>query len=192
MWQSLSKGHFSPQLVFPIGKLEQDKCVWNDYSLYVMSTVSNSVNSVNSVNSYSAVLPPSPMVFFWYWTVLFAKNMPRRRMILIICRKKWQSVPSSFKPRLWYGAFANIAKMNLIICKNKSSKYEPSYFGCGLFILSLTIFHPHQQLRSLSSPFCPPCFTGGHIAAGEPAELAEQHLKIKSRHSAIVSKLLLP
>ena len=29
-----------------------------------MSTVSNSVNSVNSVNSYSAVLPPSPMVFF--------------------------------------------------------------------------------------------------------------------------------
>ena len=24
----------------------------------------NSVNSVNSVNSYSAVLPPSPMVFF--------------------------------------------------------------------------------------------------------------------------------
>ena len=28
-----------------------------------MSTVSNSVNSVNSVNSYSAVLPPSPMVF---------------------------------------------------------------------------------------------------------------------------------
>ena len=27
-------------------------------------TVSNSVNSVNSVNSYSAVLPPSPMVFF--------------------------------------------------------------------------------------------------------------------------------
>ena len=63
---------FCPQLVFPIGKLEQDKCVWNDYSLYVMSTVSNSVehcqtvsNSVNSVNSYSAVLPPSPMVFFW-------------------------------------------------------------------------------------------------------------------------------
>ena len=111
-------------------------------------------------------------------------------MILIICRKKWQSVPSSFKPRLWYGAFANIAKMNLIICKNKSSKYEPSYFGCGLFILSLTIFHPHQQWRSLSSPFCPACFTGGHIAAGEPAELAEQHLKIKSRHSAIVSKLL--
>ena len=74
--------------------------------------------------------------------------------------------------------------------KKKSSKYEPSYFGCGLFVLSLTIFHPHQQLRSLSSPFCPPCFTGGHIAAGEPAELAEQHLKIKSRHSAIVSKLL--
>ena len=34
---------FCPQLVFPIGKLEQDKCVWNDYSLYVMSTVSNSV-----------------------------------------------------------------------------------------------------------------------------------------------------
>ena len=73
MWQSLSKGHFSPQLVFPIGKLEQDKCVWNDYPLYVMSTVSNSVNSfnsvnsvnnVNSVNSYSAVLPPSPMVFY--------------------------------------------------------------------------------------------------------------------------------
>ena len=43
-----------------------------------MSTVSNSVNSVNSlisvnhvnsvnsVNSYSAVLPPSPMVFFLY------------------------------------------------------------------------------------------------------------------------------
>ena len=29
-----------------------------------MSTVSNNVNSVNSVNSYSAVLPPSPMVFF--------------------------------------------------------------------------------------------------------------------------------
>ena len=32
-----------------------------------MSTVSNSVNSVNnvnSVNSYSAVLPPSTMVFF--------------------------------------------------------------------------------------------------------------------------------
>ena len=107
-------------------------------------------------------------------------------------QKKWQSVPSSFKPRLWYGAFANIAEMNLIICKNKSSKYEPSYFGCGLFVLSLTIFHSHQQWRSLSSPFCPPCFTGGHIAAGEPAELAEQHLKIKSRHSAIVSKLLLP
>ena len=61
MWQSLSKGHFSPQLVFPIGKLEQHKYVWNDYSLYVMSTVSN---SVNTVNSYSAVLPPSPMVFF--------------------------------------------------------------------------------------------------------------------------------
>ena len=55
---------FCPQLVFPIGKLEQDKCVWNDYSLYVMSTVSNSGKSVNSVNSYSAVLPPSPMVFF--------------------------------------------------------------------------------------------------------------------------------
>ena len=35
-----------------------------------MSTVSNSVNSinsVNSVNSYSAVLPPSPMVFFLFW-----------------------------------------------------------------------------------------------------------------------------
>ena len=35
-----------------------------------MSTVSNSVNSinsVNSVNSYSAVLPPSLMVFlYWY------------------------------------------------------------------------------------------------------------------------------
>ena len=29
-----------------------------------MSTVSNSVNSFNSFNSYSAVLPPSPMVFF--------------------------------------------------------------------------------------------------------------------------------
>ena len=28
-------------------------------------TVSNSVNSVNSVNSYSAVLPPSPMVFLY-------------------------------------------------------------------------------------------------------------------------------
>ena len=60
---------FCPQLVFPIGKLEQHKCVWNDYSLYVISTVSNNVNSVNSVNSvnnvnsYSAVLPPSPMVF---------------------------------------------------------------------------------------------------------------------------------
>ena len=26
--------------------------------------MSNSLNSVNSVNSYSAVLPPSPMVFF--------------------------------------------------------------------------------------------------------------------------------
>ena len=26
----------------------------------------NNVNSVNSVNSYSAVLPPSPMVFFSY------------------------------------------------------------------------------------------------------------------------------
>ena len=29
-----------------------------------MSTVLNSVNSVTSVNSYSAVLLPSPMVFF--------------------------------------------------------------------------------------------------------------------------------
>ena len=27
----------------------------------------NSVNSVNSVNSYSAVLPPSPMVFLFKW-----------------------------------------------------------------------------------------------------------------------------
>ena len=56
-----------PSAVLSYWKLEQDKCVGNDYSLYIMSTVSNSVDSVksvNSVNSYSAVLPPSPMVFF--------------------------------------------------------------------------------------------------------------------------------
>ena len=39
-----------------------------------MSTVSNSVNSVNSVNIYSAVLPPSPMVFF-YSKFLFFVNL---------------------------------------------------------------------------------------------------------------------
>ena len=48
---------------------------WNKTNVYEMithytscqqcRTVSNSVNSVNSVNSYSAVLPPSPMVFFF-------------------------------------------------------------------------------------------------------------------------------
>ena len=55
MWQSLSKGHFSPQLVFPIGKLEQDKSVWNDYSLHVMSTVSNSVEQCRTVSTVSTV-----------------------------------------------------------------------------------------------------------------------------------------
>ena len=56
---------------------------WNKTNVYEMitqftsckqcqtvSTVSNSVNSVNSVNSYSAVVPPSPMVF------LFLEHMP--------------------------------------------------------------------------------------------------------------------
>ena len=67
MLQSFSKGQFSPQLFFPIGN-------WNKTNVYEIitqykscqqcRTVSNSVNSVNSFNSYSAVLPPSPMVFF--------------------------------------------------------------------------------------------------------------------------------
>ena len=50
-----------------------------------MSTVSNSVeqcqqcnsvNIVNSVNSYSAVLPPSPMVFLITWTMLDMYALP--------------------------------------------------------------------------------------------------------------------
>ena len=67
MLQSFSKGQFSPQLFFPIGN-------WNKTNVYEIitqyksyqqcRTVLNSVNSVNSFNSYSAVLPPSPMVFF--------------------------------------------------------------------------------------------------------------------------------
>ena len=45
---------------------------WNKTNVYEMITHYMSCqqcqtvsNSVNSVNSYSAVLPPSPMVFFW-------------------------------------------------------------------------------------------------------------------------------
>ena len=36
----------------------------------------NSVNNVNSVNSYSAVLPPSPMVFFQSEIVKVIKLCP--------------------------------------------------------------------------------------------------------------------
>ena len=66
MWQSLSKWHFSPQLVFSIGKLEQDKCVWNDYSLYIMSTVS----TVSTVVARCCL--HLRWYFFYYQWLIFA------------------------------------------------------------------------------------------------------------------------
>ena len=65
MWQSLSKGHFSPQLVFPIGKLEEDKCVWNDYPLYVMSV--NSVEQCRTVSTVSTVIARCYLHLRWYF-----------------------------------------------------------------------------------------------------------------------------
>merc|ERR1712012_1469262 len=67
---------FCPQLVFSIGKLEQDKCVLNDYSLYVMSTVSNSVKQCQTVSTVSAVSTVSTVIarcylhLRWYFYII--------------------------------------------------------------------------------------------------------------------------
>ena len=45
----------------------------------------NSVNNVNSVNSYSAVLPPSPMVFFLLKTMKMAFFIGKRIADLKLC-----------------------------------------------------------------------------------------------------------
>ena len=58
---------FCPQLVFPIGKLEQDKWVWNDYPLYVMSTVSNSVKQCQTVSTVSMVIARCYLHLWWYF-----------------------------------------------------------------------------------------------------------------------------
>ena len=71
--------------------------VWNDYSLYVISTMSNSVEQcqqceqceLNSVNSYSAVLPPSPMVF------LITESSLSSMYHLLIVHGQTPSIPSS-------------------------------------------------------------------------------------------------
>ena len=61
---------FCPQLVFPIGKLEQDKYVWNDYSLYAMSIVLNSVKqcqTVSTVSTVSTVVARCYLHLRWYF-----------------------------------------------------------------------------------------------------------------------------
>ena len=48
----------------------------------------NSVNNVNSVNSYSAVLPPSPMVFFFTkYKVLFVLFAQMKNLYILKMRK---------------------------------------------------------------------------------------------------------
>ena len=92
MWQSLSKGHFSPQLVFPIGKLEQDKCVWNDYSLYVMSTVSNSVEqcrTVSTVSTVSTVIARCYLHLRWYFFISTDQLFLAMTWCLYLCRLRF-------------------------------------------------------------------------------------------------------
>ena len=88
-----------------------------------MSTVSNSVNSVNSfnsvnsvhcvnsVNSYSAVLPPSPMVFF---SCTFPVGG---------CSAKEQTGPANVEE---LGKYDYVCNPDELILK------EPTYNLCGL------------------------------------------------------------
>ena len=62
MWQSLFKGHFSPKLVFPIGKLEQGKYVWNV----------NSFMSCQQCRTVSTVIARCYLHLRWYFFQLLS------------------------------------------------------------------------------------------------------------------------
>ena len=57
----------------------------------------NSVNSVNSVNSYSAVLPPSPMVFLFFQS---QENRAFKKYITAYCNKSGNCAHSKSKSSL--------------------------------------------------------------------------------------------
>ena len=76
-----------------------------------MSTVSNSVNSVNSVNSDSAVLPPSPLVFFTKDIRLKTKSKGARGPKQMSKRSTWTTAVSRhhhFPASLFYLSPPNV------------------------------------------------------------------------------------
>ena len=100
-----------PSAVLSYWKLEQDKCVWNDYSLYVMSTVSNSVKQcqtvstvwVSAVSTVSTVIARCYLHLRWYFCTLNCQN--------------WQSKWSRELHRMWPNTFW-IPTYSLQISKN--------------------------------------------------------------------------
>ena len=89
----------------------------------------NSVNSVNNVNSYSAVLPPSPMVFFYMIASLievFFRNSSYSLLFVLVFRGDPISASS---PNSWHSSLSPWCSYPL------SPSSSPRLMSCRRFFL---------------------------------------------------------
>ena len=138
---------------------------WNKTNVYEMithytscqqcRTVSNSVNSVNnvnSVNSYSAVLPPSPMVFLLFCFValfvyLVLQNICLHSFFADLGEGKFESVYAhwlgSFSPETW-------VQSSLYFLKRDFQTIKIVFMNLTLFTICIHITSPPGQLPHVS------------------------------------------